>query len=194
MIPQTPAGATPLSMEEAAELIPTHIVTREQLNRLEQENISAADEWLFKRRRRNLVSAEFIRLLHKRMYGNVWKWAGKYRGTEKNIGVEAWRIAPMLQDLCADVRYWIEHNTYEPDPIAARFHHRLVFIHPFANGNGRHARLITDALLIQQFECPRFTWGSASLLEPGEYRARYIAALQAADRGDYSLLLSFVRS
>lgn len=191
---ETPHGATPLDADEAAALIPDYVTTREQLNRLEHDNIAAADEWLFRRRHGNLVSPEFIRRLHLKMFGDVWKWAGRYRATEKNLGVDPGHIAPMLHDLCADTRFWIEHGTYGADEIACRFHHRLVAIRPFANGNGRHARLMTDVLLIQQLEHPRFTWGSKNLVDTGASRVSYIHSLQSADRGDYEPLLAFVRS
>ena len=128
------------------------------------------------------------------MFSNVWKWAGDFRRSGKNIGVEWWSISPALKDLLKDVRIWIEEKVYGPDEIAARFHHRLVSIHPFVNGNGRHARLMTDLLLVHIFGLPRFSWGSENLLLAGECRQRYITALQAADRLDYEPLMKFVRS
>ncbi len=128
------------------------------------------------------------------MYGNVWKWAGEHRRSGKNIGdVDAYRIPTELRELLDNCRYWIDKKTYEPDEIAARFHHRLVFIHCYPNGNGRHARLATDLLLMQMGEVP-FSWGAANLVDAGEIRTRYIEALQAADRHDIGPLLGFVRS
>ena len=128
------------------------------------------------------------------MFGNVWKWAGEFSKRGKNIGVDWWVIGSAVKNLLEDVKIWIEENVYEPDEIAARFHHRLVSIHPFANGNGRHARLIADLLLVHVFNLPRFSWGSENPVQAGDCRKLYIAALKAADRHDYSLLMEFVRS
>ena len=127
------------------------------------------------------------------MFGNVWRWAGNFRITGKNIGIDAYRIRTDLQELINDCTYWIENDTYAPDEIAARFHHCLVCIHPYPNGNGRHARLATD-LLLRTLEKERFSWGSHNLTDTGETRTQYIEALQAADRHDYGPLLAFVRS
>jgi len=111
--------------------------------------------WALRSRERNILSERFVRELHKRMFGSTWAWAGAFRTTEKNIGVDPAQIAVRLRDLLEDVRYWIEHNTYPVDEIALRFHHRLVVIHPFPNGNGRHARLMTDVLLKRGIIHPR---------------------------------------
>ena len=127
------------------------------------------------------------------MFGRVWRWAGRFRTTGKNIGVPAYRIRTDLQELINDCSCWIENGTYEPDEIAARFHHRLVQIHPYPNGNGRHARLAADVLLTRLGR-PRFTWGSKNLVDSSETRTRYVHALRAADRHDYAPLLAFVRS
>ena len=128
------------------------------------------------------------------MFCHVWRWAGKFRQIEKNLGVPFYKISTELKTLCDDVQYWIEHKTFEQDEIATRFHHRLVHIHPFANGNGRHARLIADILLENVLGRPPFTWGQASLVQKGQDRTKYIESLIAADRGDYQSLLEFVRS
>jgi Fic-DOC domain mobile mystery protein B len=127
------------------------------------------------------------------MFGRVWRWAGSYRHSNKNIGVDAYRIPTELRQLIDDCRYWIAHETYPPDEIAARFHHKLVWIHPYPNGNGRHARLATDLLLVSMNR-PRFSWGSVSLIDPGETRQRYVEALRAADNHYIGPLLEFVRS
>ena len=128
------------------------------------------------------------------MFGNVWRWAGKFRQSDKNIGV-AWQQVPMyLQNMCDDVPVWIQSKYESLEEIAVRFHHRLVWIHPFPNCNGRHARLMTDIFLKNILHCPPFTWGNRNLASPTEYRRRYIIALQAADNGNYSLLLEFVKS
>ena len=127
------------------------------------------------------------------MYGNVWRWAGTYRKSQKNIGIEYYRIPTELRTLLDDCQYWLEHKTYPPDEIAARFHHKLVWIHCYPNGNGRHARLATD-LLLTSLRLDRFSWGSANLVDAGATRAAYVAALQSADQHDYGPLLAFARS
>jgi Fic-DOC domain mobile mystery protein B len=189
-----PEGATPLDSDEARGLLLSHITSRTELDRWEQENIAEAEAWAFRRTPRDILTDGFIKRLHKRMFENVWRWAGEKRGSGKNIGVETWLIDPGLRDLCADCATWIEHNTYPPDEIAVRFNHRLTAIHPFSNGNGRHARLMTDILLVHLLKQPRFSWGSGNLVNAGECRQQYITALRAADRHDYSQLLAFVRS
>lgn len=185
-------AATPLAPDERRQLIPTYITTRAQLNEAEQIGISEADAWAFARRR-DVLSETFLPGLHRRMFGKVWRWAGTFRSTERNIGVDACRIGIELRTLLDDVRYWIEGQTYAPDEIAVRFHHRLVWIHPFANGNGRHARIAADLLAIALGR-PRFAWGSASLVEAATTRAQYVAALKAADAHDIAPLLAFARS
>lgn len=191
-----PPGATPLDPNEAEGLIPEHIATQGQLNEWELANIVEAERWAFNPRARNrldLLSPEFMQLLHQRMLGRTWRWAGILRKTEKNIGVAPEQIAERLRNLCKDVQAQIEYRSWPPDEIAARFHHRLVSIHPFANGNGRHARLMTDLLLVRSGQ-ERFTWGAGSLVAEGEVRQRYIDALRSADVRDYTALFAFVRS
>jgi Fic-DOC domain mobile mystery protein B len=97
------------------------------------------------------------------------EWAGQFRKTPRNIGVDACQIGPMLRQLLDDVRYWVEHQTYAPDEIAVRFHHRLVWIRPFPNGNGRSSRLAAD-LLITQLGSERFSWGSGNLVAIADLR------------------------
>lgn len=188
-----PDGATPLTAEELEGLIPAHITTRGELNAWEARNVLKAEQWLLARRRDDILTPTFARRLHQRMFDETWKWAGTFRTTEKSIGVDPAQIAPKLADLCADVTAQLAHKSLPPDEIAARFHHRLVSIHPFANGNGRHARLMTDLLLTQN-GAARFVWGEDSLIAEGEVRTRYITALRAADARDYAPLLAFVRS
>ena len=185
-------ASTPLTHEEREDLIPSYITLRRELNEAEQTNILEAEEWAFTRKR-NVLDGDFLKSLHKRMFGRVWRWAGQFRQTERNIGVDAYRIQIDQRQLLDDCRYWIENNTYRPDEIAARFHHRLVFIHPFPNGNGRHARLATD-LLLTRLSHPRFSWGQVNLVSLGETRRSYVAALRAADNHDIRPLLDFVRS
>ena len=185
-------GQTPLSDEEREGLIPSYITLRAELNEAEQANILEAEGWAFKRKQ-NILETNVLNKLHRRMFGNVWRWAGNFRSTGKNIGVDAYRIRTDLQELINDCTYWIENDTYTPDEIAARFHHCLVCIHPYPNGNGRHARLATD-LLLRTLKRERFSWGSHNLTDAGETRTQYIEALQAADRHNYGPLLAFVRS
>lgn len=185
-------AATPLSEEEKEGLLPSYITLRNELNEAEQENILEAEDWAFARKR-NVLDEKVLNTLHKRMFGNVWRWAGQYRWTGKNIGVDAYHIPQELRQLIDDCRYWIDNDTYELDEIAARFHHKLVWIHPYPNGNGRHARLATD-MLLASLGRERFSWGSTNLVDVGETRARYIEALRAADNHDMMPLLEFVRS
>jgi Fic-DOC domain mobile mystery protein B len=189
-----PNGATPLDPDEAEGLLLSHITTREELDRWEQDNISEATAWLEKRKKKDILTQEFMKALHRRMFGNVWRWAGKFRQSDKNIGSPWWRIPEDLKNLCSDVRMWIESKTFPPDEIAVRFHHRLVQIHPFPNGNGRHARLMADLLTEEVLGKRRFSWGAADLTRRGNSRERYIEALKAADELDYGPLLAFARS
>jgi Fic-DOC domain mobile mystery protein B len=185
-------AATPLAPDERRQLIPTYITTRAQLNEAEQIGISEADAWAFTRKR-DLLNEKFLLNLHKRMFGKVWTWAGTLRTSERNIGVAAYRISTELRTALDDVRYWTEHQTYTPDEIAVRFHHRLVWVHPFPNGNGRHARLAADLLAVALGR-PRFSWGRTSLVEAASTRTQYVAALRAADGHDIEPLMNFARS
>lgn len=184
---------TPLEAEEREQLIPTYITTRAELNEAEQVNITQASLWLRRARNVDVLDDAFLRDLHKRMFGEVWKWAGQYRKTPRNIGIDAYRIPMAVRELVQDARYWVDNGTYPPDEIAIRFSHRLVSIHPFPNGNGRHSRLVAD-LLAMELGQPRFTWGRANLVDPGETRRAYVAALRAADGGEIEPLLAFARS
>ena len=189
-----PEGATPLDPDETEGLLLTHITTRSELDRWEQENIRQAYQWADILKKTDFINEDFICRLHKKMFGNVWKWAGVFRKSNKNIGIYWQEIAVELKKLCDDAKAWIEFETFPPDEFAVYFHHRLVRIHPFPNGNGRHARLMADLILEKIFKKPPFTWGSASLVKHTEIRKRYIEALKTADNHDYSLLMEFVRS
>lgn len=183
---------TPLAPEEREGLIPAYITLRHELNEAEQLNIAKALRWTAARKR-DVLDRRFVGEVHRRMFGDVWSWAGRYRTTARNIGVDAYRIGTEVQQAIDDARFWCERVTYPPDEISVRYSHRLVAIHPFPNGNGRFSRLIGD-LLAQQLGRPTFTWGRASLLSAGETRARYVASLRAADRHDIGPLLLFARS
>lgn len=183
---------TPLEAEEREALIPSYITLRRELNEAEQVNIASAMKWLSSQRG-DILDETFLRRLHEKMFGQVWKWAGDYRTTPRNIGVEAYRIGMVVAQAIDDARYWVEHKTYPPDEIAIRFSHRLVAIHPFPNGNGRFSRLVGD-LLAQKLGQAPFTWGRASLVDPNETRQAYVAALKAADNHDFDALIAFARS
>ena len=189
-----PEGASPIDTIEIEGLLLTHITTRAELDRWEQDNINEALAWVEQHKPTDILNESFMKLLHNKMFCNVWKWAGKFRQCEKNIGVSWYKIPVELKQLCDDVKYWIENKTFSDDEIAARFHHRLVSIHLFPNGNGRHARLVADILLENILNKPFFTWGNANLVKSGDDRKRYIESLIVADRGDYGQLMDFVRS
>lgn len=187
-------GQTPLDPDESAGLIPAHLSTKGELNDWEQENILSAVRWLKRTRSPDVLSEGFCRALHQQMFGKTWAWAGKFRQSDKNIGCEWTQVAVRLKNLFDNTRWWIDNATFPPDEIAARFHRDLVWIHPFPNGNGRHSRMMADALLRSLGQAP-FTWGSGGdLVAANDVRGRYLAALRAADQGDYRLLLGFVRS
>ena len=186
-------GATPLSPGELEGLIHQHIQTQGELDAWEQQNILDGRDRLDRRGPRELLSDSGVRLVHKRMFGDTWRWAGTYRRSDKNIGADWARIPGEVRLLCDDARYQRENKVYPADELAARFHHRLVSIHPFPNGNGRHARQMADMLLVS-VGAQAFSWGSSDLNRAGETRDRYMQALRAADRHDYGLLFDFVRS
>jgi Fic-DOC domain mobile mystery protein B len=186
------AANTPLSPDEQAALIPD-LSTKEELNEWERENILSARTWALRHTRRDLLTQDYVKALHRRMFDQTWKWAGTFRRSEKNIGVPFYEIPERLENLLRDASYWVEHKAYSTDEIAVRLHHRLTLIHPFPNGNGRHARLMADVLALK-LEEPVFSWGAADLVRVGETRKAYITALQAADTGDIDPLLRFARS
>ncbi len=185
-------AATPLTPAERDGLIPTHITLRGELNELEQQNILNASAWAFERKR-NVLDEAFLKGLHRRMFNKVWRWAGQYRKAERNLGDAPHLIQPNLVQLIRDTQFWVENETYLPDELAVRFHHRAVLVHPFANGNGRWARLAADLLITNQGRT-RFSWGGANLQLAGESRKAYIGALHAADNHDLGPLIAFARS
>lgn len=185
-------GTTPLTPDERRGLIPTHVTLFGELNELEQNNIAEAALWAFQRKR-NILNEVFLKRLHQRMFNHVWRWAGQYRSTERNLGIPPWRIQTEMHQAINDARYWAEHYSFPSDEAAVRFHHRLVFIHPFPNGNGRWSRLASDLFAVK-LGVPRFSWGQANLRTANEARKRYIEALHTADNHDFRPLLAFVRS
>jgi Fic-DOC domain mobile mystery protein B len=188
-----PDGATPLDPDLLAALVPD-LSTQGELNEWEAQNIAAALRWALRSRamRRDLLTVSGLGQLHRRMFDQTWRWAGKFRTSDTNIGAAWHQVPSLVQALCGDVRYQAAHAAYPWDEMAARFHHRLVAVHPFPNGNGRHARLATDLLLAQNGQ-PIFTWGPASLVADSRARQNYLLALREADRGNIELLLRFVR-
>lgn len=189
-------GQTPLDEEEKDGLLILTIATRGELDEYEQQNIEKAVQWILGRtfKPELFFTEDFVRMLHKRMYADVWAWAGEFRKTNKNIGVDKWKIPSDLKYLLDDAKYWHENNTYTQDEIAVRFKHRIVSIHCFPNGNGRHSRLLADIIIEKIYKQPVFSWGAANLSDEGDTRKSYLKAVKTADRGDYSLLLAFARS
>lgn len=189
-------GQTPLDEEEKEEIKIKTIATRGELDEFEQANIEKAIEWSLKRKNNyeKILTEKFIKELHKRMFSEVWEWAGKYRKTNKNIGVDKYLIQQELRVLLDDCKYWIENKIFPEDEIAIRFKHRLVKIHLFPNGNGRHARLCADILVSQAFNKPVFTWGGGNISDKSDTRTRYLKAIYEADNGNIKPLINFARS
>lgn len=188
-----PPGATPLDPDDMDGLEIKHITTRQELDRWEQDNINDALQWLGRRRKADILTEAFVRTLHQKMFGKVWKWAGTFRKSGKNVGVDWTQISVNIHNLLGDVRFWIDHKTYGEDEIAVRLHHRLVLIHPFANGNGRHARLMADALLQEVFHKEPFSWNIPGVDDSDKVRKKYLLALRAADKNNYLALLAFIK-
>ena len=189
-------GQTPLNEEEKEGLRIPSITTREELDEFEQLNIEKAIQWTFgkKLKAEQLFSEKFIKELHKRMYGEVWKWAGTFRTSEKNIGIKSYLIAIELKQLLDDAIFWKQNNTYDSEELAIRFKHRLVSIHCFANGNGRHSRLIADLIVEKLFYSKFFSWGSANLVKATEARSKYMQAVRKADKNEIQQLIDFAKS
>jgi Fic-DOC domain mobile mystery protein B len=187
-----PEGATPLDPNELGGLKHRHVTTQGELDELEQANIASGLRWIARTRRKDILSEAFARELHRRLFGAVWAWAGAFRTTGKNIGIAPARIAIELHGLMDDTRYWADHGTYRPVEAALRLHHRLTAIHPFPNGNGRHARIMADVVLDRIYGAGPIDWtAGADLQRMNERRAAYIAALKAADNHDLGPLLRF---
>jgi Fic-DOC domain mobile mystery protein B len=190
------AGQTPLNEEEREGLVIKSLSTRQELNEFEQQNIEAAIGWLTGRNiaADRILSESFIKDLHYKMFGSVWSWAGTFRRIDKNIGVDWRTIGIELKKLLDDCYYWLSNKTFSEEEIAVRLKHRLVYIHPFSNGNGRHSRLMADIMMEKVFHKPIFSWGGINLVSADNGRSDYIKALKAADGGDYTLLLDFAES
>ena len=190
-----PKGATPIDEEQLEGLIPDHITLQQELNDWEAQNIAEAKTTLYLQQNKvaNILTVKFARDLHKKMFDRTWRWAGKFRTRQTNIGVEAYKITIELAQALGDAIFWIDNETYSFDEIGVRFHHKLVWIHPFPNGNGRFGRLYTD-LLMKRNDCPPFSWGTKNLISASQERTRYLQSLYDADNyHDYASLLNFVR-
>jgi len=188
-------GQTPLDEDEKDGLLIPTITNRRELDEFEQLGVEKANEWLLSRKFsvNKILTENFVKDLHKRMFNDIWKWAGEFRKSNKNIGVDKFIIGMELKNLLDDCNYWIENKVFSEDEIAVRLSHRMVLIHPFANGNGRHSRLMADILIAKGFGKPYFTWGSVNLTKEGEARKKYLEALRAADQNDYKSLIEFAR-
>lgn len=189
-------GQTPLEEEEKEGLLIPTITTREELDEFEQKNIEEAILWVLskKLKKETIFTEKFVRELHKRMYGHIWKWAGDFRQTNKNIGIEYWKIFTELKVLLDDAFFWIEQGTFPADEMAVIFKHRLVSIHCLPNGNGRHSRLMADIIVSKIFGLEVFSWGSDNLSHETNAREIYIREVKLADKGSYSELVKFARS
>lgn len=189
-------GQTPLDEDEKDGLLIPTIATREELDEFEQQNIEDALQWILTKsfKMETILTERFVCDLHKRMYGGIWGWAGKFRKTDKNLGVDKWQIPTALKTLCEDSMYWVENEVYLPEEIAIRFKHRIVSIHCFPNGNGRHSRLMADIIISKVFKRPLFSWGTRDLVHKGDVRNLYLKGLREADNGCFQSLLKFVKS
>lgn len=189
-------GQTPLSEEELDGLLIPSITTREELDEFEQLNIEKAIQWTFGKKinAEKLFTEKFIKDLHKRMYGEVWKWAGSFRNSEKNLGIKSYLIPLQLKQLLDDVIYWHQNNTFPPVELAIRFKHQLVSIHCFPNGNGRHSRLMADLIMEKLYLQPILSWGSSNLVKADDKRKNYIRAIKMADNHDLHPLIDFAKS
>ena len=187
---------TPLEEDEKEGLLIKSITTRDELDEFEQQNIEKAMQWLKSKKitAAEILSEKFVQQLHRRMYAGVWKWAGEFRKTDKNIGEDKNQEAIALKQLLDDCQYWINHHSFSEEEITIRIKHRMVQVHCFANGNGRHSRLMADVMMEKFFHLPAFTWGAANLIKQSNLRNAYIQALKKADAGDYNDLIAFAKS
>ena len=189
-------GQTQLDEDEKEGLLIPTIATRAELDEFEQQNIEDAIHWVLSRSlgEKTILTEKFVRRLHQQMFGKIWAWAGGFRKTNKNLGVDKWQIPTALNTLLNDTSYWIEHETFTPVEIAIRFKHRLVSIYCFPNGNGRHSRLMADIIIDKIYKLPVFSWGAGNLVKQNEARTNYLKAVREADKNNFDLLLLFARS
>jgi Fic-DOC domain mobile mystery protein B len=191
-----PAGASPISDEQAEGLKQTWVSTQEDLNAVEEKNFSRGRDWLFKSKREanDISRIEFLCTLHKKMLGEVYSWAGEIRRNQTNIGIESHQIRTSVENLRRDLLSWIDNQSHTEEEIAIKYHFRLVQIHPFLNGNGRLSRFLADFLNEKYFENEPFSWGRKNLILKGEARSSYLRALKDADQENLMPLIEFARS
>jgi len=190
-------GATPLTHEDLQGLKIPSVKTHGELNEVQAANIIRGQEWALRSRLARLpamLSDAFLQRLHVAMFGEVWKWAGQYRQRDTNIGVSVHAIQPQLRQVYDEARGWLDYKSYSPDEFAIRLHYRIVAVHPFANGNGRHARMLAHVVMVRHFGMEPLSWGGSLLRGADANRKAYIDALIAADRRDMAPLLAFARS
>ena len=189
-------GQTPLDEDEKEGLKIKSITTQKELDEFEQLNIEKAVEWTIRvnLKPEKILTEKFIKDLHKKMYGDIWKWAGEFRKSDKNIGINWTQIGIELKNLIDDTKYWIESKTYSPEEIAIRFKHRIVAIHCFPNGNGRHSRMMADIIMEAIFEKEAFSWHNSNMVDGDETRKVYITALREADNGNINPLIRFAKN
>ena len=188
-------GQTPIDEEEKEGLRIKSITTRAELDEFEQYNIEKAIEWTIGKKWNSdfILSEDFIKQLHYKMFCDVWTWAGEFRKTNKNMGVAFYQIPTSLKQLIDNSKYWLENKTYNDDEFAIRFKHQIVSIHCFSNGNGRHSRLMADIIISQIFKKAVFNWSMNSLNKDVENRTLYLQAIKKADKGDISELITYAR-
>jgi Fic-DOC domain mobile mystery protein B len=189
-------GQTPLDEEEKEGLLISTITTHGELDEFEQQNIEKAIEWTLGRKSKaeKIITEGFVRELHHKMFGDVWKWAGEFRHTNKNLGCDWKQVSTELKKLNDDFKYWLENKTYSEEEIAIRYKHRIVSIHCFSNGNGRHSRLMGDVIISHVFGKKVFTWGGANLNKTGEPRKNYLNAIRQADKDVILPLMEFAKT
>lgn len=189
-------GQTPLNEEEKEGLLIGTITTQQELNEFEQFNIEKAMVWVLesKLKKDRILTEKFVKDLHRRMYNDVWKWAGEFRRSNKNIGIDWTQTGLQLKYLLDDTNYWIDNETYSPEEIAIRFKHRIVSIHCFPNGNGRHSRLMADIIIEKIFGIPVFKWNRSNMVNADDTRKKYIKSLKKADNGEIKPLIDFAKN
>lgn len=189
-------GQTPLDQEEKEGLKIKTITTQGELDEFEQLNIEKAVQWTIhtKFKAKNILTEKFVKDVHQKMFGDVWKWAGEFRKTEKNIGIPWTQIGVELKNLLDDTIFWIDNKTFTPQEIAIRFKHRLVSIHCFPNGNGRHSRMMVDIIIESIFKSELFSWHQSNMAESNDARRLYIKALKEADKGHLTPLIEFAQN
>lgn len=189
-------GQTPLDEEEKEGLKIKSITSQGELDEFEQLNIEKAVEWTIHSNLKpdRILTEKFVKDLHKKMYNDVWKWAGKFRTSNKNIGIEWMQIGIELKKLLDDTKYWLENSTFSQEEIAIRFKYRIVAIHCFPNGNGRHSRMMADIIMDSIFRKEIFSWHKSNMVKADDTRKEYIDALRKADNGNINPLIEFAKN